>query len=183
MTYYNTVLFISRNKDNEGLDGFKQRSKTFLTDKNVAEWDEEFLKFVEQGVDGELSRFYKSVNKRDLILANRKLIHYLIDNQDFPPYKLQTKLVSLASEKNCAAEGKWLFDYDGDKNDVYELLDDIEKHFENSLDVEIFKTVSGHGIVTPHGFDTRELLEKWPDVSLHRDGQSLYNYKIKGARR
>lgn len=31
----------------------------------------------------------------------------------------------------------------------------------------------------PHGFDTREILKEWPDVSLHRDGQLFMAFMIK----
>lgn len=177
MTYYHTVLFKSRNKDNKEVDGFKERSKTFLTDKEPIELYNKFQEFVGEGLDGELSRFYYSVNKRDIVKANRKLVHYLIDNPEFPPYKLQTKLVSLASEKDCSAENKWLFDYDGDPEAVVSFVEDVEQHFDMVYDViKLFGTVSGFGVVVPHGFDTRELLSKWEDVELHRDGMLLVDY-------
>ena len=99
MSNYHTVLFKSRNKDNKHIEGFKERSKTFLSDKPVEELITKFKQFAEEGIEGELSRFYRSVNSRDIKKANTKLVHYLIDNPELPPHKLQTKLVSLASEK------------------------------------------------------------------------------------
>ena len=93
MSKYHTILFKSRNKDNKHLEGFKERSKSFLSDKPVEELEDKFEKFADEGVEGESSRFYRSVNSRDIKKANTKLVHYLIDNPDFPPHKLQTKLV------------------------------------------------------------------------------------------
>ena len=60
MSKYHTVLFKSRNKDNKHLEGFKERSKTFLSDKSFEELTEKFKQFAEEGVSGELSRFYRS---------------------------------------------------------------------------------------------------------------------------
>lgn len=180
MSKYHTILFKSRNKDNKHLEGFKERSKSFLSDKPVEELEDKFEKFADEGVEGESSRFYRSVNSRDIKKANTKLVHYLIDNPDFPPHKLQTKLVSLASEKNCAVENKWLFDYDGEDTEVINFAERVEEYFEGKeQDVQITRTVSGFAVTVPHGFDTREILKEWPDVSLHRDGQLFMAFMIK----
>lgn len=180
MSKYHTVLFKSRNKDNKHLEGFKERSKTFLSNKPVEELVRKFKHFAEEGISGELSRWYMSVNSRDIKKANTKLVHYLIDNPEFPPHKLQTKLVSLASEKDCAVENKWLFDCDGKDTEVVSFVELVEEYFEGKeQDVQFTRTVSGFAVTVPHGFDTRELLKEWPDVSLHRDGQLLVSYMIK----
>lgn len=179
MSNYHTVLFKSRNKDNKNLEGFKERSKTFLSDRSFDELSDKFEQFIDGGVEGELSRFYRSVNSRDIKKANTKLVHYLIDNPDFPPHKLQTKLVSLASEKNCAVENKWLFDYDYDENGtIQEFVEDVSTHVDESK-IRIHPTVSGYTVTVAQGFDTRELLKKWENVSLHRDGQLLWDYRNK----
>ena len=183
MSKYHTILFKSRNKDNKHLEGFKERSKSFLSDKPVEELEDKFEKFADEGVEGESSRFYRSVNSRDIKKANTKLVHYLIDNPDFPPHKLQTKLVSLASEKNCAVENKWLFDYDfeneGDVGKVYDFGAELGRAIGDEQGVKVSSTHSGHTLIVEHGFDTRELLKQWTNVSLHRDGQLLWDYREK----
>lgn len=160
MSNYHTILFKSRNKDNKHLEGFKERSKTFLSDKPVEELINKFKQFAEEGIEGELSRFYRSVNSRDIKKANTKLVHYLIDNPEIPPHKLQTKLVSLASEKNCAVESKWLFDYDfdGDTGTIQDFVQDTIKLVDESK-IRIYPTVSGYTVTVAQGFDTRELLK------------------------
>ena len=42
-------------------------------------------------------------------------------------------------------------------------------------DIQAYKTPHGYAIVVPHGFDTRELIEKWKDydITLKRD-KSLF---------
>ena len=153
MSNYHTILFKSRNKDNKHLEGFKERSKTFLSDKPVEELINKFKQFAEEGIEGELSRFYRSVNSRDIKKANTKLVHYLIDNPEIPPHKLQTKLVSLASEKNCAVESKWLFDYDfdGDTGTIQDFVQDTIKLVDESK-IRIYPTVSGYAVTVAQGF-------------------------------
>lgn len=180
MSNYHTILFKSRNKDNKHLEGFKERSKSFLSDKPVEELVIKFKQFAKEGVEGEFSRFYRSVNSRDIKKANTKLVHYLIDNPEFPPHKLQTKLVSLASEKNCAVENKWLFDYDFDEGagTIQDFVQDMVVQVDESK-IRILPTTSGYAVTIEQGFDTRELLKKWENVSLHRDGQLLWDYTTK----
>lgn len=38
MSNLRVVLFVSRNKDNKGIDGFKERRVSFLTDKDIEDW-------------------------------------------------------------------------------------------------------------------------------------------------
>lgn len=183
MSNYHTILFKSRNKDNKHLEGFKERSKTFLSDKPVEELINKFKQFAEEGIEGELSRFYRSVNSRDIKKANTKLVHYLIDNPELPPHKLQTKLVSLASEKNCAVESKWLFDYDVE--DGYgldrfkEFADDVVMYLPDDHTTTASLTNTGYAVIVRQGFDTRNLLKKWENTSLHRDGMLFIDGKIK----
>lgn len=165
---YSTITFVSRNKDNKELPNFKERTKSFLSNKSLNELESEFEEFVNKGIVGEVSRFYVSVNKRDIEKANRKLIHFLIDNPNFPPHKIQSKLVSLASQKDCALENKWLFDFD----DVsFHRLLSFVKEVEQYTPVEWSHTRAGFAVVAEHGFDTRILLNEWENVELHRDGE------------
>ena len=62
----NVVLFTSRNKDNRHVENFKERRESFVTTLSA---DSEALKdrfdrFVQSGVDGEMSRMYISINPR-----------------------------------------------------------------------------------------------------------------------
>jgi len=173
---YSTINYVSRNKDNKGLPNFKQRGKSFLSNKPLSELKDEFEEFVDKGVADEVSRFYVSVNKRDIEKANRKLIHFLIDNPDFPPHKIQSKLVSLASQKDCALENKWLFDFDSDN---FQLLLSFVKEVEQHTPVEWSYTRTGFAVVAEHGFDTRILLNEWENVELHRDGELFVVSAIK----
>ena len=170
------VLFISRKKDNKEKFGedFKERRKSFITNKIPDELESVFSSFVTEGQEGELSRFYYSVNARDPVKIRRQLLHFLIDAPDFNLCSIGPKLAGIAAQKECALEKKWMFDFD---------VDDVTKaeEFEDDLENELVKYCFSKTIIrykTPHGFafvikehfDTRELMNKWAgDVTLKRD--------------
>lgn len=88
---FRNVLFVSRNKDNSGLNNsiyqpFKPRVKSFVARASpfdVSSLYDEFETFVNEGINGEVSRLYVSVNARDEQKVHRALIHELIDKSDF----------------------------------------------------------------------------------------------------
>ncbi len=95
------VLFVSRNKDNKLLVGFKERKKNFLTTKEPEELQKEFNAFVNDGLVGEVSRFYISVNSRDNEKIQQSLQHYLLDN-NVDMSKIDSKIASIAAKPENA---------------------------------------------------------------------------------
>lgn len=192
---YFTVMFTSRNKDNKELEGFKQRTKAFLHNHDleddlnlsdtimwiVLELRKEFSYFVDQGVRGETSRMYVSINPRNTDKANVDLVHYLIDNPNTSPNNVYNKLVSFASKKENALSQRWLFDIDKDKEEEFNsVLDSIKYYGEfNESSLALSKTVNGYAIVVPHGFDSRKVLEEHDFVELKRDGNLLSYWATK----
>ena len=125
----------------------------------------DFERFAAEGIPGEKTRLYRSVNRRDENKIREELTIRLI--KDKPSMtKLNATLTSVAMQSNSRAESKWLFDFDVD--DLAILL-----QFYNDLPVggTIYKTPNGYAIVVDHGFDTRELIKKWEnyDITLKRD--------------
>ena len=162
------VLFVSRNKDNKHLYNYTQRKKSFLSNKTVEELEETFIDFVNKGLDGKMSRMYLSVNSRDEKSVKRELMHELFDD-NVELTKLDSKLASLAAKSKCAAEKKWMFDFDS-KNES--LLNEFVKELEvlsEELKPVVYKTPNGYAVVVERGFDSRELLGKYPFVELKRD--------------
>lgn len=162
------VLFVSRNKDNKHLSNYTQRKKSFLSNKTVEELEETFMDFVNKGLNGEMSRMYLSVNPRDEKSIKRELMHELFDN-NVDLVKMESKLASLASKSRCAAEKKWMFDFDSEDKD---LLNEFVKELEvlsKELKPVVHKTPNGYAVVVERGFDPRELLGKYPFVELKRD--------------
>lgn len=122
MTDLYVYVFASRNKDNKDLENFKQRTQSFVSDKPLDQVKQEFDLFAEQGLEGEMSRLYMSLNPR----RNKETLVALVQNlveklsTDFPmtSHKLSNLLVSEAS-KAPAKTNKWLFDFDYDSEQLF----------------------------------------------------------------
>ncbi len=80
----NVVLFVSRNKDNKNVDGFKERRNSFTTTKNASELFEKFEAFAAEGRFGEMSRMYFSVNPRSNAKTFKALQHKMLDGEFNP---------------------------------------------------------------------------------------------------
>lgn len=161
------VLFVSRNKDNKDLPNYAQRKKSFVTKDSLEKLEEDFNNFVNKGFLGELSRMYVSVNARDEEKVKRELMHELFDN-NVELTKLQSKLASLAARSKCAAEKKWMFDFDSEDKD---LLNNFVSELEvlTRSEPTVHKTPNGYAVVVERGFDTRDLLSRYTFVELKRD--------------
>lgn len=169
-------LICSRNKDNKDVPNFKGREKTILEYKeNEDRVIKEFHRFAADGVPGEQTRLYRSVNSRNEEKIREELI--IRSLRDKPSMtKLNRTLASVAQQVENRDESKWLFDFDvDDEITVKDFVDDIYVQTDADYPIEKIerhKTPHGYAIVVPHGFDTRELIEKWKnyDVTLKRDG-------------
>ena len=186
------VVFMSRNKDNKEIPDFKERRKAFtVSEKSLSTKDGRiavnrlFYNFIKDGKPGELSRLYMSVNKRSNEKTFIALQHEML-NEKFNLATMPQKIASIAARKENAYDPKnlfWLFDFDrieGLTDDEFE--DKIQEFVEdvkltcflntgiNSDDLVLMrKTVTGAAVIVGNHFDTRELLKRWPNVTLKRD--------------
>lgn len=166
-------LMCSRNKDNKDIPNFKGRTKTILEYKeNENSVVETFKSFAAKGLLGEKTRLYRSVNSRNEEKIREEFIIRLL--RDKPSMaKLNRTLASVAQQVENRDESKWLFDFDvDDEIKMSEFVMDVSKHLIIlSNQIETYKTPHGYAVVVPHGFDTRELMEKWKgyDVTLKKD--------------
>lgn len=168
---FRVVMFVSRNKDNSNINGFKPRVHSFLTQKNLLQLYREFKKFSNDGVRGESSRMYVSVNERNHYVVLRNLQHYIIDHPDINLAKIDNLIASLSTKPGTAKTKRWLFDFDyNDLTLVHEFINDLISCGVNYRKISLSKTPNGFAVVTEHGFDTRNLLNKWEKVELKRDG-------------
>lgn len=164
-------LIRSRNKDNKDVPNFKERIKTILEYKeNEDRIIKEFHRFAADGVPGEKTRLYRSVNSRNEEKIREEFIIRLL--RDKPSMtKLNRTLASVAQQVENRDESKWLFDFDvGDEEKVDDFIDDI--YFCSGIENhELRKTPHGYAIIVPHGFDIRELVEKRKDydITLKKD--------------
>lgn len=167
---FHVVMFVSRNKDNKSVIGFKERTRAFLTQKLPEELEKDFEAFCRQGLPHEFNRIYISVNSRKHEVVRRSLQHYLIDHPETNLANIESLIASLSVKKGTALTKKFLFDYDGDNNSFKYFLEDVKAIFGDENLISFNKTPNGYAVVTDRGFDTRELLAKWCEVELKRDG-------------
>lgn len=184
------AFFVSRNKDNQNVVGFKERKETHFC-QDVHELEGKFYKFAKAGKKGETSRFYVSVNDRDEDKTRKALVCALV-MEDVPLEKVKTKAVSLAMKPENAATKKWLFDFDCDDEEEFRAFvnDLVQKEgtFVDFLETGR-KTKNGYAVVVGHGFDTRGFLDEWNErlkkqnpnwgVELKKDAMLLWTWATK----
>ena len=161
-----------RNKDNKDIPNFKGRVETILEYKeNENKIIEKFRDFAAKGVLGEQTRLYRSVNSRNEEKIREELIIRLL--RDKPSMtQLNRTLASVALQVQNRDESKWLFDFDVDDDKLaLGFINDITNYGFVFNQIEMYKTPHGYAIIVPHGFDTRELMEKWKDydITLKKD--------------
>lgn len=168
---YYVVLFVSRNKDNEGIPNFKQRKQSFIIKKDEGDLDAIFKRFVDTWVEGEMSRIYISVNARKHKEVLKQLQIYLINHPDINLTITDIHLSSLAMKEGTKTTDKFLFDFGIDNEEsLSKFCKEIKALGIKEEEIIVKNTPNGYAVVTEHGSDTRTLLEKWPEVSLKRDG-------------
>lgn len=177
------VLFVSRNKDNVGVENFEQRRMSFITHKEIddSRLIRDFENFVSNGVPGETCRMYYSINARDTKKIYKDLVHFLIDEPDFNLCDIAPKLAGIAASKGNALTKHWMFDFDiNDLNKANEFCNDI-KTIDPEVETTIHKTPNAYAIITNRGFDTRKLYEKWDSklTELKRDDLVCVRWKTK----
>lgn len=177
------VLFVSRNKDNVGVENFEQRRMSFITHKEIddSRLIRDFENFVSNGVSGETCRMYYSINARDTKKIYKDLVHFLIDEPDFNLCDIAPKIAGIAASKGNALTKHWMFDFDiNDLNKANEFCDDI-KAIDSEIETTIHKTPNAYAIITNRGFDTRKLYEKWDSklTELKRDDLVCVRWKTK----
>ena len=165
-------LMRSRNKDNKDIPNFKERAKTILEYReNEDKVIDAFKSFAAKGVPGEQTRLYRSVNSRNEEKIREELIIRLL--RDKPSMtQLNRTLASVAQQVQNRDESKWLFDFDVDDDKLaLGFINDITNYGFVFNQIEMYKTPHGYAIIVPHGFDTRELMEKWKDydITLKKD--------------
>lgn len=192
-TTIHVILFKSRNKDNKHIEGFKERSNSFISSKSYTELLPDFKAFVEKGVTNELCRMYISVNPRSNSKTFKALQHKMIDGE-FDLSTLPQKVASIAAIKENADDSKnlkWLFDFDPIpdteiKESVERFVEDIKTCYGNTerkddkpINIEVRKTLNGYAVIVNKRFDTRWLLNKWKNTELKRDAMLCCNWDIK----
>lgn len=168
------IMFKSRNKDNAGITDFHERTEMhWWSEENM---EEKFADFVRRGVKGETSRYYISVNPRNLDRAKRLLIIKILQNDDFDIKKIENEIFSCAMDPSCALTKQWLLDFDSRNTGKFAFFRDYLNKI-GDLYPQWFPTPNGFHVIIDHGFDTREMKELFPEVEIHRDNYCLFCVK------
>lgn len=189
------VLFMSRNKDNKDVKGFKPRTQSFLI-SNFNEiyehrFHQKFLNFRDEGVLGELSRCYISFNLRDASKARKGLLIDLIEDDNVSLTHIESRIVSIAMKAGMNKTKRWLFDVDTlDDDKANAFLKDLESYGYKRVNMHNFfmsdgsellyyqhSTINGYAVLVNRGFDTREILKGREDwIGLKRDTLLLIDW-------
>lgn len=123
-----------------------------------------------------MSRLYVSVNARDNARVRKGPLERLIFDDSASMGAIPSLLCGIAAKHECAAERRWLFDFDpphghGDEDQVAAFAKEAARCGDFPLEsIEVHATPNGYAVIVPHGFDTRELLEEWGSIAtLKRD--------------
>ena len=168
-------LFVSRRKDNTDLSEFVPRKKSFV----AYEWQDvsdSFDDFVSEGQPGEYCRHYISVNPRDEDKVRNEMVIHLLRVQPSVT-KIPSLVASIASRPECAAEHRWLLDFDSnDPQKAEEFMADLREYFseDEAKLIEMNPTPNGYAIIVPHGFDTRKLQKKWLSIFENKRDAMLF---------
>lgn len=170
-------LFVSRNKDNVSVEDFKERRVAFLTTKRPEELNKKFQSFRKEGLPGEMSRFYYSVNAISNQKTFKALLKHMID-EEFNLAAIMSIATSHGMKSENAATKRWMFDVDGTKEQLDAFLVDLQHYMQNNPSgkvdqFEVHKTPNGFAVIVESGFyGVEKLLEKYKDfVELKRNGQ------------
>lgn len=190
------VFFTARNKDNKDIYGFMQRKRSFLYHIPDIEHIPEtvrkrFEQFVKEGLPGELSRMYVSINPRDPVKIKRELMHELIDDRlptKTPLAHMDTVVVSIGMRKGMSTTRHWMFDFDSEDGELlHAFISDIEEIMEQKP--TIHRTPHGYAVICERGFDMRKLDNAWDEyitdgkqeriITLKRDDLLCVDWSVK----
>lgn len=164
-----SYMFISMEKDNEDVENFHDRCKLVLEyEENEDNVHDSYLKFVSNGVVGEKTRLYRSVNARDEErMRDELMIKLLRDNPSMA--NMESVMMSVAKSDFCRAEYKWLINIDSNDESIIGGI--CVNLSEMGVPHEVTKTPNGYAIVCEHGFNPIDFKEKWKgvDFTINKD--------------
>ncbi len=181
-----TYRLQSRNKDNQGVDGFKVRIRTINTYSSMP--DDDIIKalesFCQKGVPGETVRLYGAINGASHQKVTNSLIaHLALHGDTCDLSRIDSIVTSLADNAGNKVEKKWLFDIDTRDHEVLsQIVTDIAALSDISRsDMVLYDTPNGYGLIVPRGFDSRPLAERYDKdvLTLHRNGHRYITSRTK----
>lgn len=169
------ISFVSRNKDNIGVEGFSSRKTSFVSTMTDEELIPIFEAWAKQGKNKEFSRMYVSINKRNHNSIQLNVMHYLLDNQNLNLGSLDSRIAMIAAQSEHALEKKYFYDFDGNEKQLEKFIDDLKlayeetketnKKLEGDLKYLVKKTPNFYAVILEERFKTIWVDEKWKDLA------------------
>lgn len=179
------VTFCSRHKDNQNIEGFKQRCQAFpvyLNPIDIETLQSKFQKFCEEGLPNEVSRFYITLNARYEDGVRNDLICRMLQNET--NFSLMNRVTtSIVARCNDLVTKCWMFDVDGnsaEQESVEFAVAMATKTQELASMVRqaavSYKTKNGCHVITSAHYDTRKMEQYYPQATLKRNADCLVAY-------
>ena len=198
-TEFHTVMFVSRHKDNEeqGIENFRPRCEQHVAKLEVESLDTlaatardkfgaMFDRFVSDGVDGETSRMYVTLNGADSDRCLKELAIAVLQDKISDVTKVNATLVSIVARPEMAATKRWLFDADCDIETARIFADRVDERLAARYGVDspnakcsILRSKNNFAIVTNARFDARGILDGFPDIELKQEASLFCDAKTK----
>lgn len=169
------ISFVSRNKDNIGVEGFSSRKTSFVSTMTDEELIPIFEAWAKQGKKNEFSRMYVSINKRNHNSVQLSIMHYLLDNQNLNLGSLDSRIAMIAAQSEHALEKKYFYDFDGNEKQLEKFINDLKlayeetkasnKKLEGELKYSIKKTPNFYAVILEQRFKTLWIDEKWKNLA------------------
>lgn len=174
------ISFVSRPKDNIGVEDFVNRKTSFVSTMTDEELVPIFEAWAKQGKKNEFSRMYVSLNKRNHKTVQLSLMHYLLDNQDLNLGSLDSRIAMIAAQPEHALESKYFYDFDADAEQLKDFLSDLAIAYEETKKINkkltgefkftVRTTPNYYAVVLEERFKTDWVEEKWKGlVELKKD--------------
>ena len=174
------ISFVSRPKDNIGVEDFVNRKTSFVSTMTDEELVPIFEAWAKQGKKNEFSRMYASLNQRNHKTVQLSLMHYLLDNQDLNLGSLDSRIAMIAAQPEHALESKYFYDFDAGAEQLKEFLSDLAIAYEETKKINkkltgeftfsVRTTPNYYAVVLEQRFKTDWVEEKWKGlVELKKD--------------
>ena len=174
------ISFVSRPKDNIGVEDFVNRKTSFVSTMTDEELVPIFEAWAKQGKKNEFSRMYASLNQRNHKTVQLSLMHYLLDNQDLNLGSLDSRIAMIAAQPEHALESKYFYDFDAGAEQLKEFLSDLAIAYEETKKINkkltgeftfsVRTTPNYYAVILEQRFKTDWVDEKWKElVTLKKD--------------
>ena len=198
-TAFHTVMFVSRHKDNEeqSIENFRPRCEQHVAKLEVESLDTlaatardkfgaMFDRFVSEGIDGETSRMYVTLNGADSDRCLKELAIAVLQDKIADVTKVNATLVSIVARPEMATTKRWLFDADCDIETARIFADRVDERLAARYGADspnakcsILRSKNNFAIVTNARFDARGILDGFPDIELKREASLFCEARTK----